>query len=66
MSTPPVPRHPRAAFTLVEVMVASTVLVFGLVTALALARGRFPGRGLLQAVVDLPYRTVAYRTARDA
>jgi Tfp pilus assembly protein PilV len=34
MSTPPVPRHPRAAFTLVEVMVASTVLVFGLVTAI--------------------------------
>jgi sulfate/thiosulfate transport system permease protein len=30
-------------------------VVFGLVTALALARGRFPGKGLLQAVVDLPF-----------
>ena len=30
-------------------------VVFGLVTALALARGNFPGKGLLQAVVDLPF-----------
>ena len=30
-------------------------VVFGLVTALALARGRFPGKGILQAVVDLPF-----------
>lgn len=30
-------------------------IVFGLVTALALARGRFRGRGLVQAVVDLPF-----------
>jgi len=29
--------------------------VFGIVTALALVRGRFPGRGLVQAVVDLPF-----------
>jgi len=30
-------------------------VVFGIVTALALVRGRFPGRGLVQAVVDLPF-----------
>jgi sulfate/thiosulfate transport system permease protein len=30
-------------------------VVFGIVTALALARGRFPGRGIVQAVVDLPF-----------
>ncbi len=30
-------------------------MVFGIVTALALVRGRFPGRGLVQAVVDLPF-----------
>jgi sulfate transport system permease protein len=30
-------------------------VVFGVVTALALARGRFPGKGLLQAIVDLPF-----------
>ncbi|MGN6512400.1 MAG: sulfate ABC transporter permease subunit, partial [Lysobacteraceae bacterium] len=30
-------------------------VVFGVVTALALVRGRFRGRGLVQAVVDLPF-----------
>jgi len=30
-------------------------VVFGVVTALALVRGRFPGRGVLQSVVDLPF-----------
>ena len=30
-------------------------VVFGVVTALALARGRFPGRGIVQAIVDLPF-----------
>jgi len=29
--------------------------VFGVVTALALVRKRFPGRGLLNAVIDLPF-----------
>lgn len=29
--------------------------VFGIVTALALVRKRFPGRGLLNAVIDLPF-----------
>jgi sulfate/thiosulfate transport system permease protein len=30
-------------------------VIFGVVTALALARGRFPGRGVVQAIVDLPF-----------
>ncbi|MFC0315991.1 sulfate ABC transporter permease subunit CysW [Gordonia phosphorivorans] len=30
-------------------------VVFGVLTALALARGRFRGKGLMQAVVDLPF-----------
>lgn len=42
------------SLTIVAIVVPLNV-VFGLVTALALARGRFPGRGLVQAVVDLPF-----------
>src|SRR3954451_22792491 len=42
------------SLTIVAIVVPLNV-VFGLVTALALSRGRFPGRGLLQAVVDLPF-----------
>ncbi|MBD0023886.1 sulfate ABC transporter permease subunit CysW [Gordonia pseudamarae] len=30
-------------------------VVFGIATALALVRGKFPGKGFLQAVVDLPF-----------
>lgn len=44
----------RLSLLIVAIVVPVNV-VFGLVTALALARGRFPGRGLLQAVVDLPF-----------
>jgi sulfate transport system permease protein len=47
-----------AALDLSLLVVAITVpvnVVFGLVTALALVRGRFPGRNALQAVVDLPF-----------
>ena len=47
-----------AAISLSLTIVAITVplnVVFGLVTALALARGNFRGRGLLEAVVDLPF-----------
>src|SRR4051812_43533812 len=47
-----------SAITLSLQIVAIVVpinVVFGLVTALALARGRFRGRGLVQAVVDLPF-----------
>jgi len=47
-----------SAITLSLIIVAIVVplnAVFGLVTALALARGDFRGKGLLQAVVDLPF-----------
>ena len=47
-----------SAISLSLIIVAIVVplnVVFGLVTALALARGRFPGRGIVQAIVDLPF-----------
>ncbi|MFE3290441.1 sulfate ABC transporter permease subunit CysW [Rhodococcus sp. NPDC059234] len=40
---------------LIVAIVVPINVIFGVVTALALVRGRFPGRGLLQAVVDLPF-----------
>ncbi|GAA4677664.1 sulfate ABC transporter permease subunit CysW [Gordonia humi] len=40
---------------LIVVIVVPINVIFGIVTALALARGRFRGKGLLQAVVDLPF-----------
>src|SRR6478609_2267005 len=40
---------------LIVAIVVPVNVVFGVVTALALARGKFPGRGLVQAVVDLPF-----------
>ena len=42
------------SLTIVAIVVPLNV-VFGLVTALALARGNFAGKGLLQAIVDLPF-----------
>ena len=53
-------RTPAAisALNMSQIIVAIVVplnVVFGIVTALALVRGRFPGRGLLQSVVDLPF-----------
>ncbi|MFZ2512546.1 MAG: sulfate ABC transporter permease subunit CysW [Gordonia sp. (in: high G+C Gram-positive bacteria)] len=47
-----------AALQLSLIIVAIVVplnVVFGVLTALALARGRFRGKGLMQAVVDLPF-----------
>lgn len=47
-----------SALNLSLVIVAITVpinVVFGVITAIALVRGRFPGRRILQAVVDLPF-----------
>ncbi|MBK8468609.1 MAG: sulfate ABC transporter permease subunit CysW [Actinomycetales bacterium] len=47
-----------AALNLSLLIVAIVVplnVVFGVVTALALARWRVPGRGLVQAIVDLPF-----------
>jgi sulfate transport system permease protein len=40
---------------LILAIVVPLNVVFGLVTAIALVRWRFPGRGLMQAVVDLPF-----------
>ncbi|MCF8606489.1 sulfate ABC transporter permease subunit CysW [Gordonia sp. HY442] len=40
---------------LIVVIVVPLNVIFGVVTALALARGRFRGKGVLQAVVDLPF-----------
>ena len=46
----------RAELSLLIVAIVVPVnVVFGIVTALALVRGRFPGRGLVQAIVDLPF-----------
>jgi len=42
------------SLTIIAIVVPLNV-IFGLVTALALARGRFPGRGVVQAIVDLPF-----------
>ncbi len=44
----------QLSLTIVAIVVPLNV-IFGLVTALALARGRFRGRKLLEAVVDLPF-----------
>ncbi|NUS42284.1 MAG: sulfate ABC transporter permease subunit CysW [Mycobacteriaceae bacterium] len=47
-----------AALDLSVLIVAIVVpinVIFGVATALALVRGRFPGRRLLQSVVDLPF-----------
>ena len=40
---------------LIVAIVVPLNVVFGVGTALALVRGRFRGRGLVQAVVDLPF-----------
>jgi sulfate/thiosulfate transport system permease protein len=40
---------------LIVAIVVPINIVFGIVTALALSRGRFRGRGFVEAVVDLPF-----------
>jgi sulfate transport system permease protein len=40
---------------LIVAIVVPLNVVFGVVTALSLVRGRFRGRGLIQALVDLPF-----------
>jgi sulfate transport system permease protein len=42
------------SLTIVAIVVPLNVL-FGVITALALARSDFPGKGLLEAIVDLPF-----------
>ena len=40
---------------LIVAIVVPINVVFGIVTALALVRGRFRGKGILEAIVDLPF-----------
>ncbi|MDF0530033.1 sulfate ABC transporter permease subunit CysW [Tsukamurella sp. 8F] len=40
---------------IILVIVVPLNVIFGVLTAIALARGRFRGKGLLQAAVDLPF-----------
>jgi sulfate transport system permease protein len=40
---------------LIVAIVVPVNVVFGVTTALALVRGRFPGRSIVQSVVDLPF-----------
>ncbi len=40
---------------LIVAIVVPLNVIFGVVTAIALVRGRFPGRGLIQGIVDLPF-----------
>jgi sulfate transport system permease protein len=54
ISTPAAISAVSLSLIIVAIVVPLNV-VFGLVTALALARGSFRGKGLLQAVVDLPF-----------
>jgi sulfate transport system permease protein len=40
---------------LIVAIVVPVNVVFGVLTAIALVRGRFPGRSLMQGIVDLPF-----------
>lgn len=40
---------------LIVVIVVPLNVIFGIATAIALVRGRFPGRGVVQAIIDLPF-----------
>ena len=54
VTTPAAQSAIQLSLLLVAIVVPINV-VFGVVTALALARGKFPGRGVVQAIVDLPF-----------
>lgn len=54
ISTPAAISALNMSLTIVAIVVPLNV-VFGVVVALALARGRFPGKGAVQAIVDLPF-----------
>lgn len=54
VSTPAAISALNLSLVIVAIVVPVNV-VFGVTVALALVRGRFPGRGVLQAVVDLPF-----------
>ena len=40
---------------LIVIITVPLNVIFGIVVSLALARGDFPGKGLLHAIVDLPF-----------
>jgi len=47
---------PRTHLSLLIVAIVLPLnVVFGVVTALALVRGRFRGRGVIEAIIDLPF-----------
>ncbi|MEV6771610.1 sulfate ABC transporter permease subunit CysW [Nocardia sp. NPDC051030] len=54
ISTPAAISAFNLSMTIVAIVVPVNV-VFGVIVAIALVRGRFPGRGLLQGLVDLPF-----------
>ena len=54
ISTPAAISALNLSLIIVAIVVPVNV-VFGVVTALALVRGRFPGRRLIQGIVDLPF-----------
>ena len=54
VSTPAAQSALNLSLLIVAIVVPLNVL-FGIITALALVRGRFRGRGLLQGIVDLPF-----------
>ncbi|MEU8894632.1 sulfate ABC transporter permease subunit CysW [Nocardia sp. NPDC048505] len=54
ISTPAAISALHLSLIIVAIVVPVNV-VFGIVTALALVRGRFPGRTLVQGIVDLPF-----------
>jgi sulfate/thiosulfate transport system permease protein len=53
--TTPEARHALALTLLVVAIAVPLNTVFGIVTALALERRRFPGRALLDRIVDIPF-----------
>lgn len=54
VTTPPA-QHAFYLTVIITLIAVPLNAVFGVLTALLLARGRFPGKGLLSAVVDLPF-----------
>jgi sulfate transport system permease protein len=52
--TSPDARHALYVTLIIVAIVVPANTIFGIVCALAIARGRFPGRGVLNALVDLP------------
>ncbi|MCX5042739.1 sulfate ABC transporter permease subunit CysW [Aldersonia sp. NBC_00410] len=54
ISTPAAIAALQLSLLIVAIVVPINV-VFGILTAIALVRGRFPGRSLMQGIVDLPF-----------